>query len=89
MTVDGDKTFTVTFTQPMNDTVEKTSYTYIENDKGERIDVQVERKDDRTILVTPSSYLDEGTYRLTVTHFVQNAQNRAMNDDHTLFFTVR
>ncbi len=89
MTVDGDKTFTVTFTQPMNDTVEKTPYTYIENDKGERIDVQIERKDNRTILVTPSSYLDEGTYRLTVTHFVQNAQNRAMNDDHTLFFNVR
>ena len=89
MTVDGDKTFTVTFTQPMNDTVEKTPYAYIENDQGERFDVNIERKDERTILVTPTSYLDEGTYRLVITHFVQNAQNRVMNDDHTFIFNVR
>ncbi len=87
-----DKKFTVTFTQPMNDSFFTEKYVYVEDINGVRQPVKVSKTTDprKVDISAPTNGYQKGQqYRLVVTHFAQNSQNVPMVKDHITTFKIQ
>ena len=90
--VEADKTFTVTFSQPMKEDFFHGKYVYVEDQYGVRQAVTVKRgaSPEKVVVQAPAGgYEKDNHYRLVVTHFVPNTLNIQMTKDHTTEFFVQ
>ncbi|REB08708.1 hypothetical protein DVB69_06150 [Sporosarcina sp. BI001-red] len=91
-TENADKTFTVKFTQAMDEQFFTNLYVYVEDEFGERQPVTVSKTSDArkvSVKAPASGYTSGKNYRLVVTHFAKNAQGISMVKDSVTEFKVR
>lgn len=91
-TENANKTFTVKFTQPMDERYFTNGYVYVEDELGERQAVTVSKTADSrkvSVKAPASGYATGKNYRLVVTHFAKNAQGVSMVKDSVTEFKVR
>lgn len=90
--VKAEKTFTVTFSQPMKEEFIHEKYIYVEDEYGVRQPVTVKKgaSPEKVVIEAPTGGYGKGKqYRLVVTHFVPNTLNIHMTKDHTTEFFVQ
>ncbi|MGG0645295.1 phosphodiester glycosidase family protein [Sporosarcina gallistercoris] len=87
-----NKTFTVKFTQPMDERYFTNGYVYVEDEFGERQAVTVSKTSDArkvSVKAPAAGYAPGKNYRLIVTHFAKNAKGVSMVKDSVTEFNLR